>query len=63
MKILNVLTSIAFLLIFISNAKAGEVLKIVQLQNEVNFDGMPTESAWLLSEKIPLKMHFPVYGN
>jgi len=63
MKILNVLTLMAFLLILISNTKAGEGLKIVPLQGEIKFDGIPSESAWQLCEKVPLKMHFPVYGN
>src|SRR5665647_158581 len=63
MKILNVLKLITFLLIFISNIKAGEVLKIAPLQGEIKFDGIPTESAWQLCEKVPMQMHFPVYGN
>ncbi|NEW84251.1 MAG: carbohydrate binding family 9 domain-containing protein [Mariniphaga sp.] len=63
MKIINVITTIALLFIFIANIKAGEVLKIVPLKGELNFDGVPSEPDWQLSEKIPLKMHFPVYGN
>jgi len=63
MKILNVLKLITFLLIFISNTKAGEVLKIAPLQGEIKFDGIPIESAWQLCEKVPMQMHFPVYGN
>lgn len=63
MKILKFITTITLLFIFISNTKAGDVLKIVQLRNELNFDGIPSEPDWQLSEKIPLKMHFPVYGN
>lgn len=63
MKILKFIITITLLFIFISNTKAGNVLKIVQLRNELNFDGIPSEPDWKLSAKVPLKMHFPVYGN
>ena len=63
MRILNVITTVTLFFLFASNTKAGDILKITSLQGELSFDGIPSEPAWLLSEKIPLKMHFPVYGN
>lgn len=42
---------------------AQDGIKIMPLPGEIDFDGIPSESAWQSLPKLELMQHFPVFGN
>jgi len=50
-------------IIFNVQISAQEEIKIAPLTGEIEFDGIPSESAWKLGRSFPLVMHYPVYNG
>jgi len=48
---------------FTTGIMAQEGIKIGFVPEEINFDGIPSEAVWKISQEFPLTMHFPVYNN
>ncbi len=63
MKIRNILATIALFSICAVHSASGEGLQIKQIEDELKLDGVLSESGWLLCQRVPLKMHTPIFGN